>query len=87
MGYYTEQTFPTSPLADAFAICDKYFCAVMGPTDPNRLYTMAASLDPGKRRADFADHCHKSHSRLRPLLIQHAQQLQARGFLEGLLVA
>src|SRR5467141_2974267 len=39
MGYYTR--------ADAFTICDNFFCSVMGPTDPNRLYTMAASLDPG----------------------------------------
>jgi phospholipase C len=33
-------------VADAFTICDNYFCSVMGPTDPNRLYTMAASIDP-----------------------------------------
>jgi phospholipase C len=25
-------------LADAFTICDAYFCSVMGPTDPNRYY-------------------------------------------------
>src|SRR5207244_9168245 len=25
---------------------DNYFCSVIGPTDPNRLYTMAASIDP-----------------------------------------
>jgi phospholipase C len=25
-------------LADAFTICDSYFCSVMGPTDPNRYY-------------------------------------------------
>src|SRR5262249_17776118 len=31
---------------DTFTICDNYFCSVLGPTDPNRLYTMAASLDP-----------------------------------------
>src|SRR6266478_3632069 len=38
MGYYAR--------ADAFTICDNFFCSVMGPTDPNRLYTVAASLDP-----------------------------------------
>src|SRR6266852_3406871 len=48
MGYYTRADIPYSyALADAFTICDNYFCSVMGPTDPNRLYTMAASLDPG----------------------------------------
>ena len=47
MGYYTRADLPYYyGLADAFTICDNYFCSVMGPTDPNRLYTMAASLDP-----------------------------------------
>src|SRR6202795_1476651 len=47
MGYYTRADIPYYySLADAFTICDNYFCSVMGPTDPNRLYTMAASLDP-----------------------------------------
>ena len=47
MGYYTRADFPYYyALADAFTICDNYFCSVMGPTDPNRLYTMAASIDP-----------------------------------------
>jgi len=47
MGYYTRTDLPFYyALADAFTICDNYFCSVMGPTDPNRLYTMAASIDP-----------------------------------------
>jgi phospholipase C len=47
MGYYTRADIPYYyGLADAFTLCDNYFCSVMGPTDPNRLYTMAASLDP-----------------------------------------
>jgi phospholipase C len=47
MGYYTRRDIPYYyALADAFTICDNYFCSVMGPTDPNRLYAMAASLDP-----------------------------------------
>jgi phospholipase C len=47
MGYYTRGDIPYYyALADGFTICDNYFCSVMGPTDPNRLYTMAASLDP-----------------------------------------
>jgi len=33
-------------VADAFTICENYFCSLLGPTDPNRLYTMAASIDP-----------------------------------------
>src|SRR6202140_5405076 len=47
MGYYTRADIPYYyGLADAFTLCDNYFCSVIGPTDPNRLYTMAASLDP-----------------------------------------
>jgi phospholipase C len=47
MGYYTRADLPFYySVADAFTICDNYFCSVMGPTDPNRLYTMAASIDP-----------------------------------------
>ncbi len=48
MGYYTRADLPFSyAVADAFTLCDNYFCSVIGPTDPNRLYTMAASIDPG----------------------------------------
>jgi phospholipase C len=47
MGYYTRADLPYYyAVADAFTLCDNYFCSVMGPTDPNRLYTMAASIDP-----------------------------------------
>lgn len=47
MGYYARSDLPYYyALADAFTICDNYYCSVLGPTDPNRLYTMAASLDP-----------------------------------------
>ena len=33
-------------LADAFTVCDGYHCSVLGPTDPNRLMAMSASIDP-----------------------------------------
>ena len=47
MGYYNRADLPYYyAVADAFTICDNYFCSVIGPTDPNRLYTMAASIDP-----------------------------------------
>ena len=48
MGYYSRDDLPYYyALADAFTICDNYFSSVIGPTDPNRLYAMAASIDPG----------------------------------------
>ncbi len=47
MGYYTSAALAFYyALADAFTICDGYFCSVLGPTDPNRLMGMSASIDP-----------------------------------------
>jgi phospholipase C len=47
MGYYERADIPFYfSLAEAFTICDNYHCSVLGPTDPNRLYTMSATLDP-----------------------------------------
>ncbi|MFZ5478251.1 MAG: alkaline phosphatase family protein [Myxococcota bacterium] len=39
MSYQTRERLPvTYALADAYTVCDRYFCSVMGPTWPNRLY-------------------------------------------------
>lgn len=47
LGYYTRRDIPFYyRLADAFTICDGYHCSVIGPTDPNRLMSMSATLDP-----------------------------------------
>ena len=47
MGYYTRADLGFYyALADAFTICDSYHCSVMGPTQPNRLYALSATLDP-----------------------------------------
>ncbi|TSD99299.1 phospholipase C [Skermania sp. ID1734] len=47
MGYYTRADIPVHyELADAFTICDHYFCSVLGPTDPNRLYWISGTIDP-----------------------------------------
>ncbi len=47
MGYYTGADLPFYyALAEKFTICDGYHCSVMGPTDPNRLMSMSAWLDP-----------------------------------------
>ena len=46
MGYHTRADLPFYyELADAFTICDAYHCSVLGPTYPNRLYSMTASID------------------------------------------
>ena len=47
IGHYTRADIGLYyALADAFTICDAYHCSVIGPTDPNRLMSMSASLDP-----------------------------------------
>jgi phospholipase C len=47
MGYYERADIPFYyALAEAFTICENYHCSMLGPTDPNRLYSMSASIDP-----------------------------------------
>jgi len=49
MGYHTRSQLPiTYALADAGAVCDRYFCSLLGPTWPNRFYLHAASSNGGK---------------------------------------
>jgi phospholipase C len=47
MGYYERQDIPFQwALADAFTLCDSYFCGVLGPTHPNRYMWMTGTVDP-----------------------------------------
>ena len=47
MGYFTENDVPFHhALAQAFTICDSYFCSIQGPTTPNRLYHWTGTIDP-----------------------------------------
>jgi phospholipase C len=44
MGYHTRQDLPVSyALADGFALCDRWHCALLGPTWPNRYHSHAAT--------------------------------------------
>jgi phospholipase C len=53
MQYMTRADLPvTYALADAYAVCDAYFCSVMGPTWPNRFYGHAGTSD-GQQDNDF----------------------------------
>jgi len=48
IGYYTEADLPiTATLARGHTTLDRYFCSVMGPTGPNRLYAWSATTDAG----------------------------------------
>jgi phospholipase C len=47
MGYYTRDDLPYYyALADAFTICDNYYCSVMSSTNPNRHYSVSGTIDP-----------------------------------------
>ena len=47
MGYYTRGDLPyLHAVADAFTLCDGYHCSVLGPTTPNRLYSVSGWIDP-----------------------------------------
>ncbi len=47
MGHFTRADIPFHfALAEAFTICDDYYCSVMGPTYPNRLYWMTGINHP-----------------------------------------
>lgn len=47
MGYYLRADIPFHyALADAFTVCDNYFCSIPGSTHPNRSYLMTGTVDP-----------------------------------------
>ncbi|AOR69497.1 phospholipase C, phosphocholine-specific [Burkholderia stabilis] len=47
MGYHVREDIPFHyALADAFTVCDNYFCSLPGPTHPNRSYLMTGTIDP-----------------------------------------
>src|SRR5580698_9967076 len=45
MSYMTRKEIPYHyALADAFTVGDAYFCSIMGPTNPNRMYLWSGSV-------------------------------------------
>ena len=47
MAYYTPDYLPLhSALVSAYTTCDDYFCSLIGPTYPNRLYLFTGMIDP-----------------------------------------
>ncbi|MDB5766364.1 MAG: Phospholipase 4 precursor [Collimonas fungivorans] len=45
--YMTRNDIPYHyALADAFTLCDNYFCSARTSTNPNRLYLMSGTIDP-----------------------------------------
>ncbi len=47
MGYFTRAELPFYyALANAYTICDAYYCSALAPTYPNRLYLFTGMIDP-----------------------------------------
>jgi phospholipase C len=47
MGHFTRKDIPFHfELADAFTICDQYFCSIPASTHPNRMFLMTGTNDP-----------------------------------------
>jgi phospholipase C len=46
IGYYRQQDLPfLGRAAPAFTACDRYFAPILGPTFPNRFYSLSAATD------------------------------------------
>ena len=51
MGFYGQQDIPYHwALAKAYTLCDMYFCSVIGPTSPNRCFSVSASIGQDGRK-------------------------------------
>lgn len=49
MSYYNRADIPFHyALAETFTICDAYFCSVLGPSNPNRIYLWTGTIDPAR---------------------------------------
>jgi phospholipase C len=75
MGYLTRADLPYyHALADAFTICDGYFCSILGPTGPNRFFSMTATIDASGRNGGP-----QIDSRLRPVWWESYPERLERG--------
>jgi phospholipase C len=55
IGYYEQQDLPFfGPAVPAWTTADRYFCAILGPTYPNRIYMHAAQTDRLDNTFDLA---------------------------------
>ena len=76
MGFYNRNDIPFQyALADAFTICDQYFCSAMTSTDPNRLYLWSGTIDAaGKYGGPAIDNTGKGYK-----WTTYPERLQAAG--------
>ena len=81
MGYYEKADIPFyRTLAEGFTLCDNYYCSVLGPTYPNRLYAMAGGIDPnGENGGPLLATTEISDSRVKLTYTTMPEQLTAAG--------
>jgi phospholipase C len=55
IGYYSESDLPFySALAQNYLVCDRYFCSILGPTFPNRMFLWTGQTDRLTDSASFS---------------------------------
>jgi phospholipase C len=55
MCYYTPNSLALhQALANSYTVCDNYFCSLIGPTYPNRLFLFTGTIDPNGAGGDPA---------------------------------
>ena len=81
MSYYLPQDLPWhTALANAFTVCDGYFCSVLGPTNPNRLVMWTGTIDPnGKNGGPDNDNQAYSNPNTRYTWKTYPERLQEAG--------
>jgi phospholipase C len=83
MGYYNKADIPFyHALAEGYTLCDHYHCSVLGPTYPNRLYAMTATIDPnGENGGPLVETVNITDPRVREKFTWRtmAEQLQSAG--------
>jgi phospholipase C len=53
MSHFRREDLPWHfALADAFTVCDQFFCSIRSSTTPNRLYLMTGMIDAAERYGD-----------------------------------
>ena len=83
MGYHLRSDLPYHcALADAFTVCDHYFCSIAGPTNPNRVMLWSGSIDPEGRSGGpyIDDDCWLYTPGMKPFAwTTYAERLQRSG--------
>ena len=77
MGYFTRADLPFYfALADAFTVCDNYFCSLLGPTDQGHLRQVAHRFDLTIGRKHLRDR-HRDELHVLAGFVGHARQRRA----------